>query len=74
VAVYRFKQLIQPGSREEAKVIFDEIQHSHRSEYEASRRHRHREGVVWLMERFVDHDIVLCVFPERSGGYNSGSC
>jgi hypothetical protein len=38
VAVYCFTQLIQPGKREEAKAIFDEIQQSRRSEYEASRR------------------------------------
>jgi hypothetical protein len=38
VAVYCFTQLIQPGKREEAKAIFNEIQRSRRSEYEASRR------------------------------------
>ena len=47
--VYCFTQLIQPGKREEAKAIFEEIQHSRRGEYEAS-RHRlgiHRE-TVWF--------------------------
>ena len=38
MAVYCFTQLIQPGKREEAKAIFEEIQESRRSEYEASRR------------------------------------
>ena len=38
VAVYCFTQLIQPGKREEAKNIFEEIRGSRRSEYEASRR------------------------------------
>jgi hypothetical protein len=38
MAVYCFTQPIQPGKREEARAIFDEIQHSRRSEYEASRR------------------------------------
>jgi len=38
VAVYCFTQLIQPGKREDAKAIFEEIQQSRRSEYEASRR------------------------------------
>ena len=38
MAVYCFTQLIQPGKREEAKNIFEEIRGSRRSEYEASRR------------------------------------
>ena len=38
MVVYCFTQLIQPGKREEAKAIFEEIQESRRSEYEASRR------------------------------------
>jgi hypothetical protein len=38
MAVYCFTQLIQPGKREEAKAIFEEIRESRLSEYEASRR------------------------------------
>jgi LmbE family N-acetylglucosaminyl deacetylase len=38
VAVYCFTQLIQPGKREEAKAIFEEIRGTRQSEYEASRR------------------------------------
>ena len=49
VAVYCFTQLIQPGKREEAKAIFEEIQESRRSEYEASRRRLGiREEKVWF--------------------------
>jgi len=33
VAVYCFTQLIQPGKREEAKAIFEEILETRRSEY-----------------------------------------
>jgi len=32
VAVYCFTQLIQPGKREEAKAIFEEIRETRRSE------------------------------------------
>jgi hypothetical protein len=38
MAVYCFTQLIQPGKREEARAIFEEIQNTRRSEYEDSRR------------------------------------
>jgi LmbE family N-acetylglucosaminyl deacetylase len=49
VAVYCFTQLIQPGKREEARAIFEEIQESRRSEYEASRRRLGiREEKVWF--------------------------
>jgi hypothetical protein len=49
VAVYCFTQLIQPGKREEAKAIFEEIQHSRRSEYEDSRRRLGiRREKVWF--------------------------
>jgi hypothetical protein len=49
VAVYCFTQLIQPGKREEAKAIFEEIQESRRSEYEAPRRRLGiREEKVWF--------------------------
>jgi hypothetical protein len=49
VAAYCFTQLIQPGKREEAKAIFDEIRESRRSEYEASRRRLGiREERVWF--------------------------
>ena len=49
MAVYCFTQLIQPGKREEAKRIFDEIRGPRRSEYEASSPtagHPRGEGVV----------------------------
>jgi hypothetical protein len=49
MAVYCFTQLIQPGKREEAKRIFEEIRGPRRSEYEASRRRLGiREEKVWL--------------------------
>jgi hypothetical protein len=38
VALYCFTQLIQPGKREEARRIFEEVLGPRRSEYEASRR------------------------------------
>ena len=49
MAVYCFTQLIQPGKREEAKGIFEEIRGSRRSEYEASRRRLGiRKEKVWF--------------------------
>jgi hypothetical protein len=49
VAVYCFTQLIQPGKREAAKAIFEEIRGTRRSEYEASRRPLGiREEKVWF--------------------------
>ena len=47
--VYCFTQLIQPGKREEAKRIFEEVDGPRRDEYEASRRRLgiHREK-VWF--------------------------
>ena len=49
MAVYCFTQAIQPGKREEAKAIFEEIQQTRRSEYEASRRRLGiREERVWF--------------------------
>ena len=49
MAVYCFTQLIQPGKREEAKAIFEEIRQSRRSEYEASRRRLGiRKEKVWF--------------------------
>ena len=49
MAVYCFTQLIQPGKREEAKAIFEEIRGNRRSEYEASRRRLGiREEKVWF--------------------------
>jgi hypothetical protein len=49
VAVYCFTQLIQPGKREEAKAIFEEIRGPRRSEYEASRRRLGiRKEKVWF--------------------------
>ena len=51
MAVYCFTQLIQPGKREEAKRIFEEIRGPRRSEYEASRRRLGiREEKVWFQE------------------------
>ncbi len=49
MAVYCFTQLIQPGKREEAKRIFEEVGGPRRDEYEASRRRLgiHREK-VWF--------------------------
>jgi LmbE family N-acetylglucosaminyl deacetylase len=49
VAVYCFTQLIQPGKRDEAKAIFEEIRETRQSEYEASRRRLGiREEKVWF--------------------------
>jgi hypothetical protein len=49
VALYCFTQLIQPGKREEARRIFEEVRGPRRSDYEASRR---RPGIrrekVWF--------------------------
>ncbi len=49
MAVYCFTQLIQPGKREEAKRIFEEIRGPRRSEYEASRQRLGiRKEKVWF--------------------------
>jgi hypothetical protein len=49
VAVYCFTQLIQPGKREEAKAIFEEVRGPRREEYEASRRRLGiRREKVWF--------------------------
>ena len=49
MAVYCFTQLIQPGKREEAKRIFEEIRGRCRSEYEASRQRLGiRKEKVWF--------------------------
>ena len=49
MAVYCFTQLIQPGKREEAKRIFEEIRGARRSEYEASRQRLGiRKEKVWF--------------------------
>ena len=48
MAVYCFTQLIQPGKREEAKRIFEEVGGHHRDEYEASRRLGIHREKVWF--------------------------
>ena len=49
MAIYYFTQAIQPGKREEARAIFEEIQRERRAEYEASRRRLGiREERVWF--------------------------
>jgi hypothetical protein len=49
VAVYCFTQLINPGKREEAKAIFEEVSGPRRDEYEASRRRLGiRKEKVWF--------------------------
>jgi hypothetical protein len=49
VAVYCFTQLIQPGKREDAEAIFEEIQETRRCEYEAYLRHLGTcEEKVWF--------------------------
>jgi hypothetical protein len=49
VAVYCFTQLIQPGKRDDARAIFEEIRTSRREEYEASRKRLGiREEKVWF--------------------------
>jgi hypothetical protein len=49
MAVYCFTQPIQPGKRDDARAIFEEIRNSRRDEYEASRRRLGiREERVWF--------------------------
>jgi hypothetical protein len=49
MAVYCFTQPIQPGKRDEARAIFEEIRTSRREEYEASRKRLGiREERVWF--------------------------
>ena len=49
MAVYCFTQLIQPGKREDAKAIFEEVRGPRREEYEASRRRLSiRQEKVWF--------------------------
>ena len=48
MAVYCFTQLIQPGKREEAKAIFEEVRGPRREEYEASRRLGIHREQVWF--------------------------
>ncbi len=49
MAVYCFTQPIQPGKRDDARAIFEEIRTSRRDEYEASRKRLGiREERVWF--------------------------
>lgn len=49
MAVYCFTQPIQPGKRDDARAIFEEIRNSRQDEYEASRRRLGiREERVWF--------------------------
>jgi hypothetical protein len=49
MAVYCFTQPIQPGKRDDARAIFEEIRNSRRDEYEASRKRLGiREERVWF--------------------------
>jgi hypothetical protein len=49
MAVYCFAQPIQPGKRDDARAIFEEIRTSRRDEYEASRKRLGiREERVWF--------------------------
>ena len=49
VAVYCFTQPLQPGKRDDARAIFEEIRTSRREEYEASRKRLGiREERVWF--------------------------
>ena len=49
MAVYCFTQLIQPGKRDDARAIFEQIRTSRREEYEASRKRLGiREERVWF--------------------------
>ena len=49
MAVYCFTQLIQPGKREDANAIFEEVRGPRREEYEASRRRLGiRQEKVWF--------------------------
>jgi hypothetical protein len=70
MAVYCFTQPIQPGKRDEARSIFEEIRGPRRDEYEASRRRLgiHREK-VWF-QRFPDGNMAVVYWegddPRRS--------
>jgi hypothetical protein len=57
IAVYCFTQSIQPGKRDDARAIFEEIRTSRRDEYESSRKRLGiREERVWF-QSFPDGEI-----------------
>ena len=59
MAVYCFTQRIQPGKRDEARSIFEEIMCPRRSEYEASRRRLGiRKERVWF-QSFPDGEMAV---------------
>lgn len=70
MAVYCFTQAIQPGKRDEAKAIFEEILDSRRREYEASRRRLGiRREKVWF-QTFPEGEMAVVYWegddPRRS--------
>ena len=70
MAVYCFTQAIQPGKRDEARAIFEEIEGPRREEYEASRRRLGiRREKVWF-QSFPDGDMAVIYWegddPRRS--------
>ena len=59
MAVYCFTQPTQPGKRDDAKAIFEEVRRERRDEYETSRRRlRIREERVWFQSR-PDGDMAV---------------
>lgn len=63
MAVYCFTQAIQPGKRDEAKGIFEEILNSRRSGYEASRRRLGiRREKVWF-QSFPEGEMAVGWWP-----------
>jgi hypothetical protein len=61
MAVYCFTQSIQPGKRDDARAIFEEIRISRRDEYESSRKRLGiREERVWF-QSFPDGEITEVV-------------
>lgn len=66
MAVYCFRQAIQPGTRDEAKEIFEETLSSRRSEYEASRRLDLRRERVWFQSFPEGEMAVVYDDPSRS--------
>lgn len=61
MALYCFTQLIQPGKREEARSIFEEVLGPRRGEYEASRRRLGiRREKVWFQSLPQGEMAVVC--------------
>jgi hypothetical protein len=72
VAVYCFTQPIQPGKREEAKAIFEEVGGPRRDEYEASRRRLGiRREKVWFQSA-PNGEMAVVYWEGFRGGWSKG--